>query len=169
MKKNLTIEQSANLIAKGISQNKASEISEYADAVSQWTRKGYSIFTLDDLMKILPREIKRDKYSTYQFNLIADEVGWEASYVYYRGDLNDESIGISIDTELIDCIYNLIVWLLDNKYIEAEYNPPKKEYKLCKHYVDMLGYCELKECWSLLHCLCPYGGKDIAGECSNYE
>lgn len=26
----------------------------------------------------------------------------------------------------------------------------------CKHYVDMLGYCELKHSWSLAHNLCPY-------------
>lgn len=32
----------------------------------------------------------------------------------------------------------------------------KQDPRKCKHYVDMLGYCELKHSWSLAHNLCPY-------------
>lgn len=30
----------------------------------------------------------------------------------------------------------------------------------CEHYVDMLGYCELRDSWSMACNLCPYENTD---------
>lgn len=38
--------------------------------------------------------------------------------------------------------------------------PTEQRPQECEHYVDMLGYCELRHSWSLSCNLCPYEGTD---------
>ena len=69
MKTTLTAEQSATLIAKGISADKASEIKEYDDEVSQWTHRGAPTFTLTDLLSLLPKSIEYNGYAEAKLNI----------------------------------------------------------------------------------------------------
>ena len=115
MKTTLTPEQSATLIAKGISADKASEIAEYDDEVSQWTHRGAPIFTLADICELLPKELMIDGV-TYYLNMLCMET-WVANYINAVGD--DYVTGIlHSTTELIDALYNLLLWCLDNNLIK---------------------------------------------------
>lgn len=117
MKTKLTPEQSATLIAKGISAYKASEIKEYDDEVSQWTHRGVPIFTLADLFNLIPKTIpdednKPDGY--HRFGIAIDhKMLWCVSYFgnCYR------YIGFD-NEELIDSIYQMVCWLADEKLID---------------------------------------------------
>ena len=114
MKKLLSAEQSANLIAKGISADKASEKKrEYTDL---GTPIGYTpIFTLADILGLLPKELMIDGV-TYYLNMLCMET-WVANYINAVGD--DYVTGIlHSTTELIDALYNLLLWCLDNNLIK---------------------------------------------------
>ena len=117
MKTSLTPEQSATLIAKGISADKASEIAEYDDEVSQWTHRGAPIFTLADLFALIPKTIPDDDnkpYGYHRFGIAIDhKMLWCVSYFgnCYR------HIGFD-NVELIDSLYRLVGWLADNKLID---------------------------------------------------
>lgn len=58
MKTALTTEQSAALIDRGIPKEKASQVKECRDDVSQWTHRGTPIFTLTHLFGHLPKQIE---------------------------------------------------------------------------------------------------------------
>lgn len=45
--------------------------------------------------------------------------------------------------------------------------PTKQTPSECKHYVEMLGYCELRHSWSLACNLCPYEDEDC--DCPDYK
>lgn len=70
--------------------------------------------------------------------------------------------------------------LSDAKYttgvcVASAINSPLKPRKMennqtpseCRHYVEMLGYCELRNSWSMACNLCPYKDEDC--DCPNYE
>lgn len=110
MKNLLSAEQSATLISKGISADKASEIKEYDDEVSQWTHRGAPIFTLADILDILPKEIEDYHLSIESFK--------ETHYVAYIRDNNDDYLLPHKDApQLIDALYSLLVWCLEKGYV----------------------------------------------------
>lgn len=115
MKTTLTPEQSATLIAKGISADKASEIKEYDDEVSQWTHRGVPIFTLADICELLPKELMIDGV-TYYLNMLCMET-WVANYINAVGDNYVTGI-LRSTTELIDALYSLLCWVIDKGYID---------------------------------------------------
>ncbi len=39
--------------------------------------------------------------------------------------------------------------------------------RVCRHYEDMFGYCELRDSWALICNLCPYVDKDE--HCPDYK
>lgn len=113
MKTQLTAEQSANLISKGVSKDRASEIEEYNDPVSQWTHRGQPIYTLTDLLEILPKEIVVDAclcgLSIWQHRARY----WITSYIQYSGrEIAMQPIAKTAE-ELIDALYELALWLAD--------------------------------------------------------
>lgn len=118
METTLTPEQSATLIAKGISADKASEIKEYDDAVSQWTHRGAPIFTLADLLELLPKKINE---GNYYLDLSYGFGDWTASYILWNdcdeGTYIRDTQGEKTEKELVDALYELLLWAIDNGHI----------------------------------------------------
>lgn len=115
MKTQLTAEQSAELFKRGVSPYKASEIEEYNDAVSKWTHRGQPIFTLSDLLSLLPKEI-----NGYTLKIEAKTDKWEVEYSAIFKYTGWEALRDAGSAELIDCLYSLLFWLLDNNYLNKE-------------------------------------------------
>ena len=118
MKTNLTPEQSQRLIELGVTPSNASEVHPYSDDVSQWTNRGDPIFTLFDILSLLPKEI--DGYPLLIFSKRffeeTDKVdeGW--TVLYTNNDLTAAfgDKGIYSTPELIDALFELLVWVLQN-------------------------------------------------------
>ena len=116
----LTAEQSAILIAKGISADKASEIAEYDDEVSQWTHRGAPIFTLADICALLPKEVERDTINC-GLDIYYSPIGsyfWRASYLTYSYSEIQYVAVEKNEEELIDALYSLLCWVIDKGYID---------------------------------------------------
>lgn len=153
MKATLSPQESATLIAKGISADKASMCQLYSDydgeiidpskvfedcgkllavvndeaidvsrnIVSKDSDFDHSfaddmpIFTLADLLELLPKELMIDGV-TYYLNILCMET-WVANYINAVGD--DYVTGIlHSTTELIDALYELLLWTIDNGHID---------------------------------------------------
>ena len=121
MKTKLTPEQSHRLIELGVTPSKASEIHPYCDGVSQWTNRGYSIFTLTDILALLPKRIDNLILSIFGtgFDELTEESkeGWMASYVTEFMEAESKNM-IFQAPELIDALYELLVWCITNKYLK---------------------------------------------------
>lgn len=122
MKTTLTPSQSATLIAKGISADKASERTPDWDDINNTgkpleRRELLPIFTLADLFALIPKTIPDDDnkpYGYHRFGIAIDhKMLWCVSYFgnCYR------HIGFD-NVELIDSLYRLVGWLADNKLID---------------------------------------------------
>lgn len=107
MKTTLTPEQSATLIAKGISADKASEIKEYDDEVSQWTHRGAPIFTLSDILGILP--IADRDLGSMNMGFDVERGLWASYYEFFNY--------IACADEFIDSLYKLLLWVIDKGFI----------------------------------------------------
>lgn len=124
MKPQLTIEQSAQLIELGVDPSKASE--HYVGRWEYYSTGTYAdpdsiepIFTLEDILGLLPKEIKNVYGDPYGLNLNWDE-DWEAAYFNVAQFMSCQG-GIlhgCTAPELIDALYELLVWCIDNKHIE---------------------------------------------------
>lgn len=136
MKKELTIEQSQRLIELGVDLSKASairyNISE-TEVYCGYAREivvvdGYidnylskePVFTLTDILSLLPREIDAAwLYMSYQ-----DGIEWAAAYESYDYGGNQMYEHYFIATEFIDALYELLIWVLQNH--------PETIKKLCR-------------------------------------
>lgn len=113
MKTTLTAEQSAELIKLGVDKDKASLMQD--DDRGRWPYPSVPIFTLADILGLLPKELMIDGV-TYYLNMLCMET-WVANYINAVGD--DYATGIlHSTTELIDALYNLLLWCLDNNLIK---------------------------------------------------
>lgn len=104
MKTQLTKEQSQHLIDLGVSKGKASKVFLF--------NKDKPIFTLTDLLDLLPSKIKHDnKEATLSMQFIDD--GWSCQYdgLVAKG-------AISYKEELIDALYELTICILKNKHLK---------------------------------------------------
>ena len=69
------------------------------------------IYTLQDLLKKIPKNIKK---GIYNYILTIEYLdGWYVSYI----DFSEELIHYK-DLNLIDAIYNIFIWCLKNNYVE---------------------------------------------------
>lgn len=111
MKTQLTKEQSLHLIELGVLKEKASDESwtSYTPACVGFR---YPIFTLTDILEILPKEIVYQELK-YQIRIEWDDE-WYADYV----EDGYNSVITAKSEELIDALYELCVWCLENKYIK---------------------------------------------------
>lgn len=102
MKKRLTKEQSAHLISLGVPKEKASDKISYGFL-------GYDpIFNLTDLLGILPKEmfgsdINMEWHKIPQKWMVC--YAWKSNTVFFK-------------EELIDALYELCVWTIENKYLK---------------------------------------------------
>lgn len=116
MKKLLSAEQSATLIAKGISAYKASEIKGYYDEVSRWTHRGAPTFTLTDLLSLLPKSIEYNGYAEAKLNIYTRphrRECWVAKYIVSAKTIPYDGAG----EELIDALYE-VLWKLLNSHVK---------------------------------------------------
>lgn len=150
MKTELTIEQSAKLIKRGISKEKASKVKKRKSADSKGTAltkaelkpwryvvavekqsssfmsvglmrfESKDIFTLTDLLELLPKDIGQ-----HDFHIVTETDYYEVSYSLYSYSNEIEEIFIENTlhtvccTELIDALYELLLWVIDNKYLKV--------------------------------------------------
>ncbi len=104
MKTRLTLEQSLNLMVRGV---KASEASTFL---------GEPCFTLTELLALVPTQksfANAELYLNLYFELAGHK--WVAQYLDY--DKDDDVIVDYSANELIDALYSLCVWCLDRGYI----------------------------------------------------
>ena len=114
----LTAEQSATLIAKGISAHKASEKKrEYPDL---GTFIGDTpIFTLADICELLPKEVVTDTIMC-ENDVCPISMRWDKNcqkwFVGY--DLVPRPVGVGVDSELIDALFSTLCFAIDNGHID---------------------------------------------------
>ena len=115
MKTNLTIKESAKLIELGVDAKLASECVSAMKVCASGRGiirlpESNPIFTLTDLLSILPKEIKG-----YHLEMGATDDEWYAEYdsVRLRGSY-------AFATELIDGLYQLLIWCLEEKIIKLK-------------------------------------------------
>lgn len=107
MKTTLTIEQSAELIKRGVSTERATN--------NRNSQFAFPTFTLTDLLSLLPTSIM---HGNFKMNIAHNSNGWNASYILWDSCLEglyvrDEDGDMTAD-ELIDALYELLLWCLDN-------------------------------------------------------
>ena len=112
MKTQLTAEESAKLIELGVSPERASE-RESSVAYGNGARgimkaPQTPIFSLADILDILPKEINRE-----HLEMGADDEEWYAEY-------NNITLAgsYSFASELIDALYSLLLWCLEKGYVK---------------------------------------------------
>lgn len=120
MKQTLSPEQSAALIAKGISAGKASKgeriykTVELQNGSIKRVFDGYApIFTLADLLSLLPKSIEYNGYAEAKLNIYTRphrRECWVAKYIVSAKTIPYEGAG----EELIDALYEVLCKLLDN-------------------------------------------------------
>ena len=126
MKDKLTKEQSAHLIELGVSAEKASA-GDFCVAYGNGARgimktPAAPIFTLVDVLELLPKEIAGEKSARcLEIICIKDkDTSVDIWYPVYA----DKSGSIYVDIpfiqskELIDALYELLCWTIKNKYLK---------------------------------------------------
>ena len=120
MKTQLTAEESAKLIELGVSPERAS-MCESSAAYGNGARgimkvPEKSIFTLADILDMLPKEIKHNG-CTYKLNIDYPPIGMVAAR-YNTEDDDLDSLKGYLCEELIDALYSLLVWCLEKGYVK---------------------------------------------------
>lgn len=113
MKTTLTIQESAELIKRGVSADKASRRTpDYHDI---------PIFTLADLLSLLPKKITFGHRTNCRLKIqpiisskdCISEV-WQACYLHTSLKANAEA------PELIDALYELLLWAIDHNHVKLD-------------------------------------------------
>lgn len=120
MKTELTIEQSRQLNECGISASTyASSVLTFNDSVSEWTNRGTPIFTLTDIIKLVPTN-KPFAFAEHYLNIYFELAGhrWVVQYLDY--DKDDDVIVEKSAPELIDALFLLCLWCIDKGYIDTQ-------------------------------------------------
>lgn len=122
MKHLLSVEQSATLIAKGISADKASERTlDFCDIITPLERREIlPIFTLADVCALLPKGAIHNGISC---KLRITSWYDEPYFAGYENQIGKYIMGNPYDTpfsaeELIDALYDLLLWTIDNNHID---------------------------------------------------
>ncbi len=123
MKIQLTAEESAKLIELGVSPERASERTpDYTDVNNIGRplerRELLPIFTLTDILDILPKEIRHNG-CTYKLNIDYPPIGMVAARYNTEEDDLDSLKGYLCE-ELIDALYSLLVWCLEKGYVKLD-------------------------------------------------
>ena len=126
MKHLLSPEQSATLIAKGISAYKASEqgdkifkpVALQSGAIKR-VFEGYEpIFTLADVCALLPEEVVTDTIMCKN-DVCPISMRWDKNcqkwFVGY--DLVPRPVGVGVDSELIDALFSTLCWVIEKNLL----------------------------------------------------
>lgn len=108
----LTIEQSAELIKRGVSERRATS-SVWSPSENAYI---HPTFTLADLLSLLPKRLYGEEtdYCDCELHIHANKLGWSASYMEIRGSKVAVMKLTSYGVELIDALFSLLCELLDN-------------------------------------------------------
>ena len=113
MKTELTVEESARLIELGVDPKMASNttITDYdLDMVYYAPR-----FSVGDLINILPKEI-----DGYHLSIEATDDGYDVAYILYNRNDGLLFLGaIPTAPELIDSLYSLLIWAIENGHVKT--------------------------------------------------
>lgn len=119
MKNCLSVEQSAELIKRGVKADRASmsntPMQAAVDARGIVRIPRQPIFTLTDLLSLLPVDIYYE-HKTYE---LAMRFIFEKWHVEYSRD-NLDILAITHATELIDALYEMVLWCLDNNHVKLD-------------------------------------------------
>lgn len=116
MKDKLTIEQSQRLIELGVDPSRASkrEIVHDPNPKKEYTA---TIFTFIDILSLLPKEIEAPDYwgevDTCSLGITTNNDVWEVSYYGVDNVFRKAP-------ELIDALYSLLVWAIENDYLNLK-------------------------------------------------
>lgn len=113
MKTNLTTEQSAELIKRGISVERASAVDDIRaiiDGVPTFSPGTNPIFTLADLLSLIPKKIELDE-KFYLDMTFSTRSKWEICYI---NTANSRYLNVEDSTELIDALNLMLIWCIDN-------------------------------------------------------
>ena len=126
MKTELTLEQSEKLIEFGLDAKLAS-CRQYANAGKiqngiEQPPELKPVFCLTDILAILPKQIK-----DYHLNIDIIKEGYNIGYIQWDDAAPYEavvtrSINAYFAPELIDALYQLLIWTIDNVYINLKTN-----------------------------------------------
>lgn len=122
MKTTLTIKQSAELIKRGVPNNRASDF----EVVSSTNSRGIGgqvimakpIFTLTDLLSLLPKSIEHNGYAEAKLNIYTRphrRECWVAKYIVSAKTIPYDGAG----EELIDALYE-VLWKLLNNHVKLD-------------------------------------------------
>lgn len=123
MKQTLSAEQSATLIAKGISADKASE--KKREYTSLGTPIGYTpIFTLSDLLSLLPKEITvtMEFYGVDRLACLHISSTNEKWYVSYKYEFEEREYWCKMfnSEDITDALYKLLLWAIDHNHVKLD-------------------------------------------------
>lgn len=125
MKTELTVEQSAKLIELGVSSKLASQYLPTLISTGKGIQRlndDSSIFTLTDILSILPKEIKFG-ITTYHLNIDYPPINQVAARYIDEDDEDNDLKGFMCD-ELIDSLYLLLIWVIEIGFVKL--NTEKK-------------------------------------------
>lgn len=121
MKTTLTIQESAELIKRGVSPERASYDSCATSVGSIIRTPIQPIFTLADLLSLLPKEVIADtrfcKNETCPINIRWDYTMGIWFVVYELVSLPD---GIGEDSELINALFSTLIWAIDHNHVKLD-------------------------------------------------
>lgn len=103
MKQQLTVQESAYLIKRGVRRNRMNLNFE-------------PIFNIADLLEILPKEMYGEEtdYCDCKLHILSNELGWTAAYIAICGSEIVTMKFTSYGKDLIDALFALMCKLLDN-------------------------------------------------------
>lgn len=117
MKTTLTIEQSTELIKRGVSEKRATS-SVWSPSENAYI---HPTFTLADLLSLLPKTIHPGRYYldlSYGFG------DWTASYILWddcdEGTYIRDTQGEKTADELVDALYKLLLWAIDHNHVKLD-------------------------------------------------
>ena len=117
MKTILTIEESEHLIRLGIDEKKAHEF-----VWNEPCNKFSKCFRLQDLLSILPKEINHQCLTICSTDKrsFAFYGSWEKEYIHSLEQtfIPNEDCGKNSAPELIDALYHLLIWAIENDYVK---------------------------------------------------
>lgn len=120
MRTTLTLQESATLIAKGISADKASKRKlDFCDIITPLERREVlPIFTLADICGLLPKEIVTDTIMC-ENDVCPISIRWDKNcqkwFVGY--DLVPRPVGVGVDSELIDALFSTLYWVIEKNLL----------------------------------------------------
>lgn len=112
----LTVEQSNQLFKLGVREC-------YASILEQPKHIGHTedvskVFNVTDLLNILPREIIIDNRN----HILSIELRDSYCSVYYFNIFNgSDEISFQREEQLVDALYKMTIWCLENKHIKNPY------------------------------------------------